>query len=194
MLSRSVLLLLTVLVGAGIVLLALRHPRVSALFHQGIPDRPKRRLFLAAIGFFVTFSVARTLAYVNYHHIGPFHDIYIGGRHIHHLVWGILILLGVGFGWLAEVGNGSDKSSIIASRLMSFLYGAGAALTLDEFALWLNLEDVYWARQGRESIDAIILFGTLLLIAIWGSGFFKAVAREMRLGKSKELESRAKPV
>jgi hypothetical protein len=184
MLSRSVLLLLTVLVGAGIVLLALRHPRVSALFHQGIPDRPKRRLFLAAIGFFVTFSVARTLAYVNYHHIGPFHDIYIGGRHIHHLVWGILILLGVGFGWLAEVGNGSDKSSIIASRLMSFLYGAGAALTLDEFALWLNLEDVYWARQGRESIDAIILFGTLLLIAIWGSGFFKAVAREMRLGKS----------
>jgi hypothetical protein len=184
MLSRSVLLLLTVLVGAGIVLLALRHPRVSALFHQGIPDRPKRRLFLAAIGFFVTFSVARTLAYVNYHHIGPFHDIYIGGRHIHHLVWGILILLGVGFGWLVEVGNGSDKSSIIASRLMSFLYGAGAALTLDEFALWLNLEDVYWARQGRESIDAIILFGTLLLIAIWGSGFFKAVAREMRLGKS----------
>jgi hypothetical protein len=184
MLSRSVLLLLTVFVGAGIVLLALRHPRVSALFHQGIPDRPKRRLFLAAIGFFVTFSVARTLAYVNYHHIGPFHDIYIGRRHIHHLVWGILILLGVGFGWLVEVGIGSDKSSIIASRLMSFLYGAGAALTLDEFALWLNLEDVYWARQGRESIDAIILFGTLLLIAIWGSGFFKAVAREMRLGKS----------
>jgi hypothetical protein len=90
----------------------------------------------------------------------------------------------VGFGWLVEVGIGSDKSSIIASRLMSFLYGAGAALTLDEFALWLNLEDVYWARQGRESIDAIILFGTLLLIAIWGSGFFKAVAREMRLGKS----------
>jgi hypothetical protein len=61
---------------------------------------------------------------------------------------------------------------------MSFLYGAGAALTLDEFALWLNLEDVYWARQGRASIDAIILFGALLLIAIWGGGFLQALWHE----------------
>ena len=121
---------------------------------------------------------------MNYHQIGTFHDIYIGGRHIHHLVWGILILLGVGYGWLLEVGSGSETSSIFASRLMSLLYGAGAALTLDEFALWLNLEDVYWARQGRESIDAIVLFGTLLLIAIWGGGFFRAVAKELRGQKS----------
>jgi hypothetical protein len=91
-----------------------------------------------------------------------------------------LILLGVGYGWLVEVGSGNETSSIFASRLMSLLYGAGAAPTLDEFALWLNLEDVYWARQGRESIDAIVLFGALLLIAIGGSGFFKAVARELR--------------
>jgi hypothetical protein len=182
---RTWLLGLTVLVTAGIVMLVLRHPRISALFHQGIPDRPRRRLFLASIGFFVVFAVARSLAYVNYHHIGPFHDIYIGGRHIHHLVWGILILLGVGYGWLVEIGSGSETSSIFASRLMSLLYGAGAALTLDEFALWLNLEDVYWARQGRESIDAIVLFGSLLLIAIWGGGFFRAVGREfLRLRKS----------
>lgn len=181
---RTWLLAITVVVTVAVVLLVLRHPRVSALFHQGIPDRPKRRLFLAAIGFFVTFAVARSLAYVNYHHIGPFHDIYIGGRHIHHLVWGILILLTVGYGWLVEIGSGSEKSSIFASRVMSVLYGAGAALTLDEFALWLNLEDVYWARQGRESIDAIVLFGTLLLIAIWGGGFFKAIVRELRPAKS----------
>jgi len=64
------------------------------------------------------------------------------------------------------------------------LYGAGAALTLDEFALWLNLEDMYWARPGRESIDAIVLFGALSLIAIWGGGFFTAVARELRSRKS----------
>jgi hypothetical protein len=186
MFGRSVLLVITVLVASGIVQLVLRHPRVSALFHEGIPDRPRRRLFLASIGFFVTFSVARTLAYVNYHHIGPFHDIYIHGRHIHHLVWGILILLGVGFGWLVEVGTGSKQSSVIASRLLSFLYGAGAALTLDEFALWLNLEDVYWARQGRESIDAIVLFSCVLLMAIWGAGFFRLIARQIaRLGPGK---------
>jgi len=60
---------------------------------------------------------------------------------------------------------------------MALLYGVGAALTLDEFALWLNLEDVYWARQGRESIDAVILFGALLLIGIWGRRFFLGLAR-----------------
>jgi hypothetical protein len=103
---KTWLLLFIVPVAAGIVLLLLRHPRIAELFHEHIPDRPKRRLFLAAIGFFVIFAVARTLAYVNFHKIGPFHDIYIGGRHIHHLVWGILILLGVGFGWLQGIGVG----------------------------------------------------------------------------------------
>src|ERR1700675_57965 len=184
---KTWLLLLFVLVAAGITLLVLRHPRIAELLHKHISDRPRRRLFLAAIGFFVTFAVARTLAYVNFHNIGPFHDIYIGGKHIHHLVWGILILLAVGFGWLQDVGVGGENSSLVASRLMSFLYGAGAALTLDEFALWLNLEDVYWARQGRASIDAIILFGTLLLASIWGGKFVGALAREfLHLRKREE--------
>src|SRR6202011_3454267 len=182
---KTWLLLLFVPVAAGIVLLLLHHPRVGELFHKHIPDRPKRRLFLAAIGFFVTFTVARTLAYVNFHNIGPFHDIYIGGRHIHHLVWGILILLAVGFGWLQDVGVGGENSSSVASRLMSFLYGAGAALTLDEFALWLNLEDVYWAHEGRASLDAIVLFGTFLIIALYGGRFFHAVANDLILHRKK---------
>jgi len=49
---------------------------------------------------------------------------------------------------------------------------------LDEFALWLRLEDVYWAREGRESIDALILFGALLAVGLWGGRFFHALARE----------------
>jgi hypothetical protein len=77
-------------------------------------------------------------------------------------------------------GAAATGRLFFASRLMSLLYGA--ALTLDEFALWLNLEDLYWARQGRESIDSIILFGALLLIAIWGAGFFKVLAREWCAG------------
>lgn len=68
----------------------------------------------------------------------------------------------VGYGWLADFGTGEDDSSILLSRLMSILYGVGAALTLDEFALWLNLKDVYWSPEGRSSFDAIILFGALL--------------------------------
>ena len=82
-------------------------------------------------------------------------------RHIHHLEFGIIILLLVGHGWLCEIGNGSGTLSI--------LYGVGAALRLDEFALWLNLRDVYWVRQGRSSIDAVILFGALLAVGAWGA-------------------------
>jgi hypothetical protein len=51
--------------------------------------------------------------------IGPFRYLYIGGTHVHHLVWGIFLLLAVGFGWLIEVGTGSKSSSLLASRLMS---------------------------------------------------------------------------
>ena len=93
-------------------------------------------------------------------------------------MWGILILLVVGYGWLVEAGSGDQQTSVFAGRLLSLLYGAGAALTLDEFALWLNLEDVYWAREGRASIDAVILFGALLLMGVWGGRFLGALVRE----------------
>jgi hypothetical protein len=159
--------------------LALRDPRVNKLFRTKIPGYPKRRMFLAAVSFFLTFAIVRALAYANLHQIGPFHDIYIQGRHVHHLVWGILLLLGVGYSWLIGLGSTAIHSATQSIRLMALLYGAGAALTLDEFALWLNLEDVYWTRQGRESLDAIILFGTLLLLGVWGREFFLALGREL---------------
>jgi hypothetical protein len=58
---------------------------------------------------------------------------------------------------------------------------ARAALTLDEFALWLNVEEgVYWTRRDFASLDAIILFGSALLMGIWGGDFLKALARELR--------------
>jgi hypothetical protein len=98
--------------------------------------------------------------------------------HIHHLVWGILILLLVGYGWLLDLGRSHSPLSIFFSRLMSVGYGVGAALTLDEFALWLNLEpDAYWSRAGRLSIDAVILFGSILAIGAWGAPFFRALQR-----------------
>jgi hypothetical protein len=100
----------------------------------------------------------------------PFHRGW--GRHIHHPVFGIIILLLVGYGWLCELGFGSDHSSIFLSRPMAILYGVGAALTLDEFALWLNLKDVYWSPQGRSSSDAIILFGALFAAGRWAPRCF----------------------
>src|SRR5690242_7944139 len=179
MLARAWLFGLSLLL-IGLVLLFLWHPRMGELFHQHVRDRPRRRLFLAAVGFFLSLAVARSMAYAAGRGIAPFHYIYIRGTHVHHLVWGILILLAVGFCWLIEVGEGTKTSSLFVSRLMSLLYGVGAALTLDEFALWLNLEDrVYWTREGRASFEAILLFGAALLIGIWGRNFLKALPREL---------------
>jgi len=176
--DRTIVIGLLVIIVTAAVFLILRHPHVNSVFVQSIPDRPQRRLFLASVAFFLTFAGVRLVTYSNYHQIGPFHDFYLHGRHIHHLVWGILILLLVGYGWLVEAGSGDKQTSVFAGRVLSLLYGAGAALTLDEFALWLNLEDVYWAREGRASVDAVILFGSLLLMGIWGGRFLGALVRE----------------
>jgi hypothetical protein len=180
MLANTWLLALAVFLITAVVLLLLHYTYVGALFHTHVGDRPKRRLFLAAIGFFTTFAIARALAYAVYRNVSPFHYIYFRGAHIHHLVLGIIILLAVGFCWLIEVGTGAKSSSLLASRLMSLLYGVGAALTLDEFAIWLNIEEgVYWTRRDFASLDAVILFGVALLIGIWGRDFLKALGLEL---------------
>jgi hypothetical protein len=155
-----------------------RSSRLRGIYEAHFPETPRERLFLSSVAFFVTIAVVRTLTFLIHNQIGPFHDIYMRGRHIHHLVWGILLLLIVGYCWLIEAGTGGTDSRTWAGRVLSMLYGVGAALTLDEFALWLNLEDVYWAREGRASVEAIFLFGALLSIGIYGGAFFRAIARE----------------
>jgi hypothetical protein len=65
----------------------------------------------------------------------------------------------------------------LASRITSIAYGTSAALTLDEFALWLNLEDDYWTKQGPKSIDAVVLFGSLLSMSVLGRGCFAELLR-----------------
>jgi hypothetical protein len=169
------ILVLVLAAGVSVLLAVLYHTRFGTLLHEHIPERPRRRLFLASVSFFLTFLVVRLMVYAIEHHIPPFHYIILEGRHIHHLVFGILILLAVGYGWLSEIGTGTKESSLFVNRLMSLLYGVGAALTLDEFALWLNLKDVYWTSQGRTSIDAVILFGALLAIGAWGAPLFAAL-------------------
>jgi hypothetical protein len=83
-----------------------------------------------------------------------------GGLHVHHLVFGIVILLATGFALALQPP--SPWLEIFAAG-----FGIGAGLTLDEYALWLHLEDVYWAEEGRRSVDAVIIaavIGGLLLM------------------------------
>ena len=123
------------------------------------------------MGFLVTFAIVRGITHLIRAGIGPFHNVSSGGLHIHHLVWGILLLLVVGYIWLIEAGT----TSSLLSSVTAIAFGVGAALTLDEFALWLNLQDVYWTGPGRESIDAVVIFVSLLSVGIWGGPFLREV-------------------
>ena len=82
-------------------------------------------------------------------------DLYIGGVHVHHQVWGILLVLVTG---LLEFRFTPPSPW---QELLAALFGAGAALALDEFALWLHLQDVYWTAEGRKSIDAVMVAGVV---------------------------------
>jgi nucleoside recognition membrane protein YjiH len=133
-------------------------------------------MFLASLSFFFTFAVTRIITHASRASTDPL-QFWVGGIHVHHLVWGILLLLVVGYIWLIQLGTGAAGPSIRVGRITAVLYGAGAALTLDEYALWLNLEDVYWERAGRASIDAVALFGALVSAGLWGGPFFRSVTR-----------------
>ena len=160
----------------AVLLVLLQLTRLGYLVRATIPDRPRRRMFIASVSFLITFIGVRFLVHRIVNHEGRLQWVVIHGTHIHHLVWGILILLLVGYGWLLDLGRSHSPLSIFFSRLMSVSYGVGAALTLDEFALWLNLEpDAYWSSAGRLNIDAIILFGGLLGVGAWGAPFFRGL-------------------
>jgi hypothetical protein len=154
---------------ASVMLFLLHLTRAGRILHERIPDRPRRRLFLAALGFAVTFVGVRVLVLLIIFNIGPFGWVVMGGMHIHHLVWGIVLLLVSGYAMVAEIGTDSTPRSLFWGRLIAILYGMGAALTLDEFTMWLNIKESTWTFQGRESIDAVVVFGALLAVGAWGA-------------------------
>ena len=85
------------------------------------------------------------------------------GLHVHHLVWGILMMLVSGF-----LGFALDRQSPL-TEILAAGFGVGAGLTLDEFALWLRLQDVYWKEEGRASFDAVVVaftLGGLVLVGV----------------------------
>jgi hypothetical protein len=122
-----------------------------------------RRALVAwmVLAFLVTFLVTRFVVRAIRTGRGPFRDASVGGVHLHHEVYGIFLLLVTG---TAEF---TYRPGAPGSYLLAVLFGVGAALTLDEFALWLHLEDVYWSEEGRSSVDAVLValvVGGLLLV------------------------------
>ena len=147
--------------------------------HHHLGPRRERAMF-AALGFTVALAVTRGITTLLHERgAGPNGGLIIGSVHIHHFVFGMVGLLLLAYGWLLLFGFATAPPRRWF-RLTALAYGICAALILDEFALWLNLRDVYWERQGRESVEAIAIFAGLLLWAALIAPFARAVWRHFR--------------
>jgi hypothetical protein len=132
-------------------------------------EAPGKELhFLILIAFVLSFGFIRTSAHMIRAQVSwwPGNVETKSGTHVHHLVWGILLLLSMGY-----VGIATDIGTPWL-ELVAIAFGIGMGLTLDEFALWLNLQDVYWQEKGRQSIDAVVVTTVLLVIALLGLQFW----------------------
>lgn len=138
------------------------------LYRRHFEDPRRERALLSAVGFTTAFATCRGITHAIKAGVGPFHNISEGGTHIHHSTFGIFGLLGLGYAWTYRVGLGPQPGRRVPSRVTATLYGVASALTLDEFALWLDLKDDYWDKQGRKSIDAVAIFAGLLTIGAAG--------------------------
>ena len=141
---------------------------ITEAYRTQIDANGRETHFLILLSFLITFGFIRTSAHLIRAQVRwwPGNVQTSGGTHIHHLVWGILLLLAMGYLGLALEPQSPWR------ELVAIGFGIGMGLTLDEFALWLNLEDVYWSSKGRQSIDAVIVTTSLLLIALLGLQFW----------------------
>ncbi len=119
---------------------------IRRAFHEEL-DTGQRAALLSWLAFTVTFGAVRGITYSIKDGKGPFRNLSVGGEHLHHYMWGIGMLTGVG----GVAVHGEDKQR--RHPAVSISYGVGLALIVDEFALLLDLKDVYWAKQGRISVD-----------------------------------------
>jgi hypothetical protein len=125
---------------------------LASAYRDGIVDTGRETEFLFFVAFLVSFGFIRTSAHMIRAQVSWWPgNVSVGGTHIHHLVWGILLLLVNGYVGVA-IHPGDPWRDIVAVG-----FGIGTGLTLDEFALWLDLKDVYWSKQGRRSIDAVMI-------------------------------------
>ena len=129
-------------------------------------EEPKRALVFLLLGFILSFIAVRlaTRRARAGEHDGQRGGSFVtpGGLHVHHSVFGIVGMIVFGILEFAM------QPSTPLLEFFAFAFGTGAALTLDEFALILHLEDVYWTGEGRQSIDAIILGGTFMTLLLTG--------------------------
>lgn len=144
---------------------------VTRAYRDEIVATGRELQFLVLLTFLGTFVLTRLVTHtIRAGRVRLVRNVRVGGVHVHHLVPGILLLLVAGYLAIALQVQ-SDR------RLIAVAYAVGAALTLDEFALWLNLRDVYWAAEGRRSVDAVVIASTIAAVVLVGPTFWRDVGR-----------------
>ena len=126
---------------------------ITSAYDRHIQVPGKEPDFLILIAFVASFGFIRTSAHMIRAQVSwwPGNVETKGGTHVHHLFWGILLLLSMGYLGI------SDRPGSPWFEFVAIAFGIGMGLTMDEFALWLNLQDVYWSDKGRQSIDAVVI-------------------------------------
>ncbi|MDX3310402.1 hypothetical protein ACWGH3_13585 [Streptomyces sp. NPDC054884] len=128
---------------------------------RNIVEPGKLPLLLALTAFVATFLITRVITRLIRAGKGPFGNVSSGGVHIHHVVPGVVLTVAGGFGSVASGRHGFGAGAF------AVVFGIGTGLVLDEFALILHLDDVYWTEAGRKSVEAVVLtaaLGGLLLV------------------------------
>ncbi|MFZ3497109.1 hypothetical protein ACODT5_28465 [Streptomyces sp. 5.8] len=129
---------------------------------RNIVEPGKLPLLLALVAFVLSFLVTRMITRMIRAGRGPFKNVTPGGMHIHHVVPGVILVIIGGFGAI-----GSARHSFGAG-LSAVIFGLGAGLVLDEFALILHLDDVYWSEQGRKSVEIVVLTAAIVALVLGG--------------------------
>ena len=141
-------------------------PRVKIPLGRGdLTLQPTMYMFVAIlVTFLLTRMVTRLIRSGGGARVG-LGNVKMAGNHVHHQVFGILIIIGTGIVLVSKTPRGG------ALDVAAAVFGAGVGLTVDEFALWLHLEDVYWADAGRKSVDAIFCVLAITGALIGGTSF-----------------------
>ena len=146
---------------------------VRTVFHEELNSR-QRAALLSWLAFTTTFGAVRGITYAIKDGKGPFRNLSVGGAHLHHYMWGIGIVSGVG--GIAVHGENTRRRH----PAVALAYGTGLALIVDEFALLLDLRDVYWAKQGRISVDLGIGASSLAGTYFAALPVFRALRRRLK--------------
>ena len=146
---------------------------VRGVFHEEL-DAGQRAALLSWLAFTATFGAVRGITYSIKNGKGPFRNLSLGGEHLHHYMWGIGLISGVGA--VAVHGDSEYRRHPV----VALAYGAGLALIVDEFALLLDLKDVYWAKQGRISVDLGIGGSSLAGTYFAALPLFRALRRRVK--------------